>query len=160
MAGWSGLTLGRGHRTQTWDKEGQGLDPSHPAAQSYYDSLVSMYADWGVDFIKWDCMYDWSAATYAPEAVLAVRAVQKVQRPIVLSWSPGGGMVSVAFSPDLRGLALGFAYVVHGIVIRNWGRNPTPGARCRCLGGGHSGWGRSAWRRYAGRSSFDVPAAR
>jgi hypothetical protein len=32
----------------TWDKQGAGLDPSHPAAQSFYTSLVDLYSSWGV----------------------------------------------------------------------------------------------------------------
>ena len=32
----------------TWDKQGAGLDPTHPAAQSFYNSQVDLYASWGV----------------------------------------------------------------------------------------------------------------
>lgn len=35
----------------TWDKQGAGLDPSHPAAQSFYTSLVDLYSSWGVSQI-------------------------------------------------------------------------------------------------------------
>ena len=80
----------------TWDVQGRGVDASHPGAQAYYDSLVQLYADWGVDLIKWDCMYDAGGptATYSREEQLAVAAVRKVDRPMVLSLSPGGGMTS------------------------------------------------------------------
>ena len=37
----------------TWDSEGVGIDATHPAAQTYYNSVVELYASWGVDFIKW-----------------------------------------------------------------------------------------------------------
>ena len=78
----------------TWDVQGRGVDASHPGAQPFYDSLVQLYADWGVDLIKWDCMYDDGMATaaFAREEQLAVAAVRKVARPMVLSLSPGGGM--------------------------------------------------------------------
>jgi len=29
---------------------------SHPGGQLFYDSLYGQYADWGVDFIKNDCV--------------------------------------------------------------------------------------------------------
>ena len=91
----------------TWDKEGVGLNASHPAAAAYYDSVVALYAEWGVDFIKWDCMYDDGSDTaiYAREELLAVDAVRKVDRPMVLSLSPGGGMTteSAAWVADQPG---------------------------------------------------------
>ena len=95
----------------TWDKQGVGLNPQHPAAQSFYNSLVMLYASWGVDLIKWDCMYENANAgigepgAYAAEAVLALNAVKSVERPITLSWSPGGGMSddSAAWMTDAPG---------------------------------------------------------
>jgi hypothetical protein len=95
----------------TWDKQGVGLDPAHPAAQSFYNSLVELYASWGVDLIKWDCMYENSGSeqgepsAYAGEAVLALNAVESSDRPIILSWSPGGGMSldSAAWMTDTTG---------------------------------------------------------
>jgi hypothetical protein len=95
----------------TWDKQGVGLDPTHPAAQSFYNSQVDLYASWGVDLIKWDCMYENSNANlgmpsaYAGEAVLALNAVKASDRNITLSWSPGGGMSvdSAAWMTDSRG---------------------------------------------------------
>eukprot|EP01052_Picozoa_sp_SAG31_P014309 SAG31_NODE_884_length_11256_cov_2.889666_9_plen_212_part_00 len=32
----------------TWDKSGIGLDPDHAASQSFYNSVVDLYASWGV----------------------------------------------------------------------------------------------------------------
>ena len=82
----------------TWDSQGVGIDAAHPAAQSYYNSVVDQYAAWGVDFIKWDCMYDdgMAVASYSREEVLAANAVRRTRRPIVLSLSPGGGMTTDA----------------------------------------------------------------
>ena len=79
----------------TWDSQGAGLNPAHPAAQSFYNSQVDLYAGWGVDLIKWDCMFEGPRPTfgepgsYAGEAVLALAAVEAHARPITLSWSPG-----------------------------------------------------------------------
>lgn len=47
--------------------------------QAYYDSVVELYAEWGVDLIKWDCMYE-AAGGYAIEMQLASNAVDKVVR--------------------------------------------------------------------------------
>lgn len=87
----------------TWDSQGRGVDPSRSGAQAYYDSVVQLYADWGVDLIKWDCMYDGNVAAYSGEEELAVAAVRKATRPMVLSLSPGGGM-----APDAAAWAAGY----------------------------------------------------
>ena len=40
-----------------WAKSWLGVNMSHPAAQAYYDSRVALLAEeYGVDFIKADCM--------------------------------------------------------------------------------------------------------
>lgn len=60
--------------------------------QAYYDSIISMYADWGIDFIKVD---DMSTRTFRGEMIyhteeceMIRRAIDKTGRPIVLSSSP------------------------------------------------------------------------
>ena len=37
-----------------WNTDMYGLDCTKPGAQEYYDSLLELYASWGVDFIKVD----------------------------------------------------------------------------------------------------------
>lgn len=57
------------------------------AGQAYYDSILSLYASWGVDFIKVDCIAD---HPYKPgEIRMLSLAIHKTGRPIVLSLSPG-----------------------------------------------------------------------
>jgi alpha-galactosidase len=57
------------------------------AGQAYYDSLASMYAAWGVDLIKIDCI---SAGPYKGDEIrMFSAALAKTGRPIVLSLSPG-----------------------------------------------------------------------
>jgi alpha-galactosidase len=41
-----------------WNTYNYGLDTTKPAAQAYYDSLAQQYAEWGVDFVKIDCITD------------------------------------------------------------------------------------------------------
>jgi len=76
-----------------WSTAMYGVDVSKPAGQAYYDSLVALYAKWGVDYIKAD---DMSAADppareryHAAEIAALHRAIVKSGRPIVLSLSPG-----------------------------------------------------------------------
>ncbi|MEX0323055.1 MAG: glycoside hydrolase family 27 protein [Puniceicoccaceae bacterium] len=71
--------------TCRWCHYNYGVDMSKPGAQEYYDSVVGMLADWGVDFIKYDDI------TGFPEEVEAVStAIERSGRPIALSLSPGG----------------------------------------------------------------------
>ncbi len=72
-----------------WNTDMYGLDTSKPGAQAYYDSLVAMYAEWGVDYIKAD---DMLYPYHADEIEALSRAIAKVNRPIVLSLSPGVDM--------------------------------------------------------------------
>jgi len=57
------------------------------AGQAYYDSILKLYASWGVDFIKVDCIAN---NPYKPDEIRMIsRAIGKTGRPIVLSLSPG-----------------------------------------------------------------------
>ena len=72
------------------------------AGQAYYDSIISMYADWGVDFIKCDdiCdswMYDTEKFSGWEETRMLRKAIDKTGRPIVLSLSPGPAHVDMAY---------------------------------------------------------------
>jgi hypothetical protein len=71
-----------------WNPDMYGVDMRKPGAQAYYDSVFSLYASWGVDFVKMDDMsrpYD----AHAPEIEAAHRAILASGRPIILSLSPG-----------------------------------------------------------------------
>jgi hypothetical protein len=64
-----------------------GTNSGKPAAQAYYDSIAKMYAAWGVDLIKVDCI---SSHPYDGDDIRMIRqALDKTGRPIVLSLSPG-----------------------------------------------------------------------
>ncbi|MDO8585461.1 MAG: glycoside hydrolase family 27 protein [Armatimonadota bacterium] len=69
-----------------WWEHMYGVDPAKNGAQAYYDSLVELYAGWGVDFIKAD---DISKPYSAGEIELLNNAITKCGRNIVLSLSPG-----------------------------------------------------------------------
>ena len=69
-----------------WNTDMYGIDMSKSGAQAYYDSIVALYAGWGVDFIKADDM----ARPYHMDEIAALhRAILNSGRPIVLSLSPG-----------------------------------------------------------------------
>lgn len=62
--------------------------------QAYYDSLLAMYAEWGVDYIKCDDICDSRLYREEPfsgweEIRMLHRAIEKCGRAIVLSLSPG-----------------------------------------------------------------------
>jgi hypothetical protein len=69
-----------------WDEGNYGVR-DNAAGQAWYDSMIALYAGWGVDFLKVDCISD------RPYKISEIRqianAIQKTGRPIVLSLSPG-----------------------------------------------------------------------
>ncbi len=73
--------------TCPWNPDNYGLDARKPAAQAYYDSIARLYAGWGVDFIKVDCIA--SRPYKGDEIRMLSEALRKTGRPIVLSLSPG-----------------------------------------------------------------------
>jgi alpha-glucosidase (family GH31 glycosyl hydrolase) len=40
--------------TCPWNPDMYGVDATKPEGQAYYNSIIQMYADWGVDYIKVD----------------------------------------------------------------------------------------------------------
>jgi hypothetical protein len=68
-----------------WNPDNYGLKPN-AAGQAYYDSLAKLYAGWGLDFIKVDCI---SQPYNAHEIQMMSTALKESGRPIVFSLSPG-----------------------------------------------------------------------
>ena len=69
----------------TWLKDNL-LVRNNEAGQQYYNSIMDLYAEWGVDFIKVD---DLSRPFYTDEIHMIRKAIDQTGRPIVLSLSPG-----------------------------------------------------------------------
>lgn len=70
--------------------------------QAYYDGLIGMYAQWGVDFIKCDDICDSRLYREEPfsgwhETKMLHEAIRKCGRPIVLSLSPGPAHIDRAW---------------------------------------------------------------
>lgn len=77
-----------------WLHDNYTVDAGKPGAQEYYNSLMALYASWGVDFIKID---DLSAPTYHEDEINLIRtAIDRCGRPIVLSTSPGETPIEAA----------------------------------------------------------------
>ena len=80
-----------------WNPDMYGIRNT-PAGQAYYDSILRLYADWGVDFIKVD---DICVTGFHPhrcygrkhEVEMLHKAIEKCGRDIVLSLSPGPAAV-------------------------------------------------------------------
>jgi len=70
----------------TWLQDMYTVDAGKRGAQDYYNSLFSLYASWGVDFVKVD---DISSPYHGEEIAMIRNAIDRCGRPIVLSLSPG-----------------------------------------------------------------------
>lgn len=84
-----------------WNPDMYGVR-QNDAGQAYYDSLIAMYADWGVDFIKCDdiChsrLYDHDDFSGWHETEMLHKAILKTGRSIVLSLSPGPARIDRAW---------------------------------------------------------------
>lgn len=84
-----------------WNPDMYGVKNT-PEGQLYYDSLLELYASWGVDFIKCDdiCntnMYPHNPYSARHEIEMLHRAIKKTGRPIVLSLSPGPALIQEAW---------------------------------------------------------------
>ncbi len=79
--------------TCPWDDANYGV-ADNAAGQAYYNSIIKMYAAWGVDFLKVDCISD---HPYRPTEIRQLAtAIRNAGRPIVLSLSPGPTQLSHA----------------------------------------------------------------
>lgn len=68
-----------------WNPDNFGVK-ANVAGQAWYDALMKQYADWGVDFIKVDCI----AHPYKTAEIKMIhRAIQRSGRAMLLSLSPG-----------------------------------------------------------------------
>jgi len=69
-----------------WDEGNWGVK-DNAAGQAWYDSMIGLYAGWGVDYLKVDCI---SNRPYKGSEIRQIAAaIKKTGRPIVLSLSPG-----------------------------------------------------------------------
>lgn len=84
-----------------WNTDMYGVDTQKDGAQAYYDSLFSLYAEWGVDFVKVDDIANTEFMPSNPysaraEIEMIRRAMDNCGRDMVLSLSPGPAPVNEA----------------------------------------------------------------
>lgn len=79
--------------TCQWLNSMYGIDMNKPGAQQYLNSLLQLYASWGVDFIKVD---DISQPYHKAEIEGYAKAIKHCGRKIVLSLSPGATPITEA----------------------------------------------------------------
>jgi alpha-galactosidase len=73
-----------------WHSDVYGVNTSHPAGQAYYDSVVALYAAWGVKYLKVDCMFGARDMLNPGEIILLSNSVNKVAPTnIRIGLSPG-----------------------------------------------------------------------
>lgn len=78
-----------------WNPDMYGVNANSPEGQAYYNSIVQLYADWGVDFIKCDDISRPYDDVQKAEIEALRKAIDKTRRPILLSLSPGATPVKM-----------------------------------------------------------------
>ena len=81
--------------TCAWNPDMYGVNANSPEGQAYYNSIVQMYADWGVDFIKCDDISRPYDDVQKAEIEALRKAIDKTGRHILLSLSPGATPVKM-----------------------------------------------------------------
>ena len=83
-----------------WNTDMYSVKANTPSGQAYYDSIIDLYSEWGVDYIKAD---DMTAVTGNPadenrlnEIAALSNSINKSERSIVLSLSPGPASIDQA----------------------------------------------------------------
>lgn len=97
-SGWRARDVAAPENSCEWNPDMYGLDQSKPGARAYYDSVLALYAEWGVDFLKVDDML-WPYQETEIEAF--ADAIRDCGRAIELSLSPGRDL-SLTRLPHLR----------------------------------------------------------
>uniref|UniRef100_A0A0E0JJK6 Alpha-galactosidase n=1 Tax=Oryza punctata TaxID=4537 RepID=A0A0E0JJK6_ORYPU len=85
---WTARDIGLTHRTCAWMPHGfMSVNTDIGAGKAFLRSLYRQYADWGVDFVKVDCIF---GTDYSPKEIITIsELLQELDRPIILSISPG-----------------------------------------------------------------------
>jgi len=83
--------------TCVWSGQNYGIDMDKPGAQEYYNSVLELVTEWGVEFIKYDDI------VHKPREINAVAdAIKKTGKRIYLSISPGDDIDPANFATYQR----------------------------------------------------------
>ncbi|KAJ7956766.1 Alpha-galactosidase [Quillaja saponaria] len=99
---WHAKDIGVKERACAWMTHGfMSVNTKLGAGRAFLRSLYEQYAEWGVDFVKHDCVFgddlDINEITYVSEVL------KELNRPILYSLSPGTS-VTPAMAKDVSGL--------------------------------------------------------
>ncbi|PHT34536.1 hypothetical protein CQW23_26336 [Capsicum baccatum] len=85
---WRAQDIGIKERTCSWMKNGfMSVNTKLGAGRAFLRSLYQNYADWGVDFVKHDCVFGDDLDLHEIKVVSEV--LNELNRPIIYSLSPG-----------------------------------------------------------------------
>ena len=84
-----------------WNPDMYGVCDNE-AGQAYYDSIITLYAQWGVDYIKCDDICNTHGQMGRPdsamhEIIMIYNAIKKCKREIFFSVSPGPALLNRAY---------------------------------------------------------------
>ncbi|XP_074309996.1 uncharacterized protein LOC141644384 [Silene latifolia] len=92
---WRANDIGIKERTCTWMSHGfMSVNTELGAGRAFLRSLYEQYAEWGVDFVKHDCVF--GADLDIEEISFVSEVLRKLSRPILYSLSPG-----TSVTPDM-----------------------------------------------------------
>jgi alpha-galactosidase len=113
-------------RNCSWDAQILGTNAPSPAADAWYASVAQLYLDYGLAFVKIDCMWPGSPGgqRFDEDVVAFATAFSSLAPGIPISWSPGDGMtVQNGSWIAERGGAFGVMYrVTPDFHDGNWAR--------------------------------------
>lgn len=99
---WTASDIGMKERKCAWMKNGfMSVNTKLEAGKAFLRSLYEQYAEWGVDFVKNDCVFGEDLDT--EEISFVSEVLRKLSRPILYSLSPGTS-VTPAMAKEISGL--------------------------------------------------------
>ncbi|OVA20827.1 Glycoside hydrolase [Macleaya cordata] len=99
---WRARDIGLKERTCAWMSQGfMSVDTKLGAGRAFLRSLYQQYAEWGVDFVKNDCVF--GDDLDADEIRVVSEVLEELDRPILYSLSPGTS-VTPAMADDVSNL--------------------------------------------------------
>lgn len=88
---WYATDIGMKDKTCAWMSHGfMSVNTDLGAGRAFLRSLYQQYAEWGVDFVKLDCVFGDDLDT--KEIITVSKLLEELERPVVLSISPGSSV--------------------------------------------------------------------
>ncbi|KAG7980034.1 hypothetical protein I3843_05G160500 [Carya illinoinensis] len=99
---WTAKDIGIKERACAWMQHGfMSVDTKLGAGRAFLRSLYEQYAEWGIDFVKHDCVF--GDDLDINEISVVSEVLKQLDRPILYSLSPGTS-VTPAMAKDVNGL--------------------------------------------------------